>query len=154
MAYLGVRLKGSRLSRHLIVRQCSEPGGATLSREMRVLLVEDEPMIALLFEDALFDAGFDAVVAADGSFAFDILKNEPLSFDGLITDIRMPGIINGWDVARKFRELNPAAAVVYMTGDSMTDWRDHGVERSVLHHKPVPVDEVLGSLTQLLRDGA
>ena len=116
----------------------------------KLLFVEDEALIAFLFEDALSEAGYHITSAFDGQSALTLIKSRDSSFDGLITDVRLPGTITGWDVASAMREVNPSAAVVFMTGDSIIDCQEKGVEGSVLHHKPVAVDDVVASLSTLL----
>jgi len=54
-------------------------------------------------------------------------------------------------VARQARALNPALAVLYVSGDSAHDWRRHGVAGSRLVHKPFATDEILAALDGLIQ---
>lgn len=82
-----------------------------------VLVVEDEALLRLIIVDELQEAGFDVVEASDGSEALEAL-NSCEGIDLLFTDIRMPGPLNGWDVAERARDLRPDIHVIYATGFS------------------------------------
>lgn len=82
-----------------------------------VLVVEDEALLRLIIVDELQEAGFDVVEASDGSEALDAL-NSCDGIDLLFTDIRMPGPLNGWDVAEQARNMRPGIPVIYATGFS------------------------------------
>ena len=118
-----------------------------------VLLVDDEFFIASMVEDALTDAGFSVTCAASGDEAIATLNAPDQNFAGLITDIRMPGDADGWDVARHARDHQPAFPVVYMTGDSAIDWGANGVPNSVLIQKPFSTGQIVSAISMLLHDG-
>lgn len=84
---------------------------------LRALVVEDEMLIRELAVEDLEDAGFavtamrnadEALAALDGGATFDLL----------LTDIRMPGRIDGWELGRRARERHPGMRIVYATGYS------------------------------------
>jgi CheY-like chemotaxis protein len=78
-----------------------------------VLVVEDEPLLREVICEDLRDAGFRVDEAQDGDTALDKL---PGGFDLLLTDIRLPGRLSGWDIAERAREVHPTIRVVYVTG--------------------------------------
>jgi CheY-like chemotaxis protein len=81
----------------------------------RILLVEDEMLVReLAFED-LSDAGHDVTVAGSGDEALALLRDDQ-GFDVLFTDIRMPGEIDGWQLAEEARGLIPELRIVFATG--------------------------------------
>jgi CheY-like chemotaxis protein len=82
----------------------------------RVLLVEDEEMVREVVIWTLEDMGFDVVGASSGDQALDILRDGAI--DILLTDIRMPGGIDGWTLAEKAREVLPDLPIIYMSGFS------------------------------------
>src|SRR5579862_5651913 len=101
--------------------------------ELPVLVVEDEALTQNLVEDALQEAGFGLVMSGNAEDAIEALERPDAAFAALVTDIRLsPGGGTGWDVARRARELNPALAVVYMTGNAGSDWASEGVPNSIL----------------------
>lgn len=80
-----------------------------------VLLVEDEPLLRELLCIELEDAGYQVTEAADGDAALRLL-DAPDHIDLLLTDIRLPGSVDGWAVARHARESRPDLPVIYATG--------------------------------------
>ena len=79
-----------------------------------VLLVEDEGLIRSTLAETLEDAGYTVVEAETGDEAYTLLDQD--EFDVLLTDIQMPGQLDGIDVARRFHERHPTRPVVFMTG--------------------------------------
>jgi CheY-like chemotaxis protein len=67
-----------------------------------VLVVEDEPLLCELMADELKTLGFTVLRAATGEEAVKVIEGEE-PVDVLFTDIRLPGALDGWDVAEKFR---------------------------------------------------
>jgi CheY-like chemotaxis protein len=114
-----------------------------------LLLAEDEPLVADLIETSLEDAGFKVVVVPNGAAAIAWLDSG-LHYDGLITDIRMRGGPDGWDVARHAREGTPGVPVVYMSGDSEADWTARGVPQSLLIAKPFAPAQIVTAISTLL----
>jgi CheY-like chemotaxis protein len=64
------------------------------------------------------EAGFEHLAVTNADEAFRALEEASARFFALITDVRMPGETDGWDLARQARELQPLLPVIYMTGDS------------------------------------
>ena len=60
------------------------------------------------------DAGFRVIEAATGEAALAHLALDAI--DLLFTDVRLPGAIDGWRVARRARELHPGLPVIYASG--------------------------------------
>jgi DNA-binding response OmpR family regulator len=117
-----------------------------------VLLVEDEPDIAELVEEALTDAGLDVKVALDDRAAYAALDGEPRSFRALVTDINLGVGVTGFDVARKARLLNEDIRVVYITGHA-AHLSKHGVDDALMFPKPFNVTELAERVRRLVEDG-
>lgn len=115
-----------------------------------VLLAEDEPIIRLLVEDALAAAGYAVCAAADSDEALALLNAPDQRFVGIVTDIRMPGAGNGWDIGRRAREIRQDVAIVYISADSEPEWSAHGVPDSVFIQKPFAQGQVVAALSTLL----
>src|SRR3954467_911674 len=75
---------------------------------MNVLVVEDEWLVRELIVAELLEAGFDVVEAESGEAALARYHNP----DVLFTDVRLPGRIDGWDVAERCRASNSDLPVV------------------------------------------
>jgi CheY-like chemotaxis protein len=117
---------------------------------LRVLLVEDEPMVREMIVETLRDEGLDVIEAATGDKAVDLLE-EPSDIDVLVTDVRMPGKIDGIDVAVRARELHPGIAIIVVSGYALDLWER--LEKldppPVFLRKPYRTKEVLEVVRQL-----
>jgi CheY-like chemotaxis protein len=80
-----------------------------------VLFVEDEPLIRLVATDALLEAGFRVIEAADGQGALAQLAAHP-EVGLLITDVRMPGNIDGVELSHRVVDRWPHMAIIATSG--------------------------------------
>ena len=115
-----------------------------------LLLVEDEWVILEALTTSLQSAGFDVAAAADGNKAMQILREQADRIAGVITDIRLPGNLDGWAVAQRARELKPSMPIVYMTGDSAADWPSKGVPNTIIVQKPFAEAQIVAAISTLL----
>jgi CheY-like chemotaxis protein len=97
-----------------------------MSGQPLLLLAEDEAIVAEVIEFTLREAGYDVLAVNGGPAAIAALENGAQRFAGVITDVRMIEV-DGWQVARRARELVPDLPVVYMSGDSADHWTAQGV---------------------------
>ena len=70
-----------------------------MSQELRVLIIEDDPDVRKVVRRSLIDLGFAVVEAENGTEAMTILDHTP-QIDLLLSDVVMPGPVDGRDVAR------------------------------------------------------
>jgi CheY-like chemotaxis protein len=89
------------------------------SKQMLVLLVEDEPTVRMIACDGLEDAGFDVVEAANAEEAVAILADRS-DVGVLFTDVDMPGDLDGLDLAELVHGRWPAIKLVVTSGRSLT----------------------------------
>jgi signal transduction histidine kinase/DNA-binding response OmpR family regulator len=80
-----------------------------------VLVIDDEPSVRLLTVDVLQEAGYGVLEAADGPAGLRILQSDT-RIDLLITDVGLPGGMNGRQVADAGRALRPQLKVLFITG--------------------------------------
>ncbi len=80
-----------------------------------ILLVDDDDDILDIGIAALRAAGFEPLPAISADVAL-ILLEQGLPFDLLITDVVMPGMLDGFALARRARDLLPALRIIYTTG--------------------------------------
>lgn len=85
------------------------------SPPIRVLVVEDEFLIRLTLAEALGDEGFEVLEAETGDAALPMLTPDS-GIRLLLTDIQLPGSLNGRALATRVRQLLPNLPVIYMTG--------------------------------------
>ncbi|MCG6204569.1 response regulator [Rhodopseudomonas sp. HC1] len=117
-----------------------------------VLVVEDEPMIQSLVQEALEEGGFQVEAVASGEDAEKLLA-QPDRFRAVITDVNLGrDRMDGWDVGRLARETDPSLPVIYMTGDSAAEWASRGVPNSLLITKPFAPSQVVSAVAQLLNN--
>ena len=101
-----------------------------------ILVVEDDPLIQILVEEQLTDGGFELAIATSGEDAVTLLKGGNTKYRALVTDINLHGKMEGWDVGKQARKIDPAFPVIYMTGAAADQWASHGVPNSILLTKP------------------
>jgi signal transduction histidine kinase len=80
-----------------------------------VLIIDDEPSVRLLMVEVLQDAGYRVLEAGDGPGGLKILQSET-RIDLLLTDVGLPGGMNGRQVADAGRALRPDLKVLFITG--------------------------------------
>lgn len=112
---------------------------------MSVLLVEDDPLIREFVVEALRDAGYHVIHASTGEEALAWCKRH--AADVLVTDIRLPGGVDGWQIAERCREHDPDLPVIYATGFSPTTPRPVPGSRTL--RKPFDPDEIVRMVKEL-----
>jgi DNA-binding response OmpR family regulator len=79
-----------------------------------ILVVEGEADIRETLVEALRDAGFDVVEANSADAAIQLLGMEGLRL--IVTDVNLPGRLDGIDLAFAARETSPGIPVVFISG--------------------------------------
>jgi CheY-like chemotaxis protein len=121
--------------------------------QLFILVIEDDVPIQVVVEDALTDGGFEPAIAPSGEEAVTLLKGMPNSYCALVTDIKLRGKMDGWEVARQAREIDPNFPVVYITAAHADQWPAQGVPNSVLLTKPFAPAQLVTAVSQLLNGG-
>lgn len=88
---------------------------AKLSKDAKLLLVEDESQILTVLSAVLSREGYSITIAKSGDEAAELFAEHP-DFDIVITDIVMPGKLQGTTLSRHLRELRPELPVIFMSG--------------------------------------
>ena len=89
-----------------------------------VLIVEDEALIRLSSAATLEDAGFHILEAGSSAEALDILM-EHKDIDVLMTDVRMPGEINGLDLVALTHRFHPDIRAIVVSGNATAEEARH-----------------------------
>jgi DNA-binding NtrC family response regulator len=84
------------------------------SNKGRVLVVDDEPLVRFVAANALREAGYEVVEASNADDAMVMLNQD--NFTTVLTDIEMPGAMNGLDLAWAVQGHNPRLPVVLVSG--------------------------------------
>ena len=118
-----------------------------------VLVIEDDPPIQIIIEDALTDGGFKPAIAASGEEAVTLLKGGQTKYRALVTDISLRGRMDGWQVAKQARQTDPDFPIIYITAANADQWASQGVPNSVLLTKPFAPAQLVTAVSQLLNTG-
>jgi CheY-like chemotaxis protein len=113
--------------------------------KMVILLVEDEFLLREVTKGDLADLGYCTVCAKDAEEAFQALESDE-RIGIMITDIRMPGNWDGWELARRARVLRPDLSVIYVSGYSADE--PQPVPGSIFIKKPYRLEEIERALAQ------
>jgi len=116
-----------------------------------VLVVDDEPSVRLLIVDILQDMGYKVLEAADSASGLALLQSD-VHVDLLISDVGLPGGMNGRQMAEVGRANRPAMRVLFLTGYAQTavfggGQLDEGVE---VMTKPFNIDALSERVDKML----
>lgn len=128
------------------------PSPSSLGRRLRVMLVEDNPLVRAVLERMLQSLGHIAVVAEDGAAALALLGHGGVPIDAVVTDIVMPGI-DGYELADRLRLNRPDLGVVLISGYSDKLSLQGAAVRSTLVFlgKPFSAPQLAGALASACR---
>jgi len=115
-----------------------------------VLLVEDNEILGDVTAALLMAHGAQVERAADAGQALECIERGGI-FDVVLSDIMMPGTMDGLALARRLRHLRPKLPVVLITAFSQAV-RDAESEFAVLR-KPCPQEELLSALRRAIAGG-
>ena len=113
-----------------------------MNNRIKILLVEDEKMLAEILSDTLSDRNFDVHLAYDGIHALEAIKKEP--FDVIVSDVMMPNL-DGYSLAKKLRNEGFNTPILFLTALSATEDVVKGFETggNDFLKKPFAIDELI-----------
>ncbi|WP_044343761.1 hybrid sensor histidine kinase/response regulator [Pseudomonas meliae] len=116
-----------------------------------ILVVDDEPAVRLLIAELLEDLGYTILQAERGADALTILQSKA-AIDLLITDVGLPGGMNGRQVADAARDVRPDLKILFVTGYAENAALAHDTLEPGMHvlPKPFAIAELIGRVTELL----
>ena len=115
----------------------------------RVLVAEDECLVRLMLADELRDAGMDVLEAGRGEEAIELLQ-APDAIAAVVTDIRMPGPVDGIAVAAAARQRHPDIHIVFTTATPHHLTAPHVPRPHHAMHKPYDVIRLVQLVIRLL----
>jgi signal transduction histidine kinase/CheY-like chemotaxis protein len=146
------------LPRFLGDAKSAEPSPSALEmvraqHEEAVLVVDDEPTVRMLVIDLVQELGYKAYEASDGGSGLDILLSDN-RIDLLVTDVGLPGGLNGRQMADAARIRRPDLKVLFITGYAENAVLSHGHLEHGMHilTKPFSMDELVARIHKLLQD--
>ncbi len=116
-----------------------------------VLVVDDEPTVRMLMTEVLEDLGYTAIEAADGAAGLRVLRSDT-RVDLLVTDVGLPGGLNGRQVADAGRVVRPDLKVLFITGYADNAVLSHGHLDAGMHvlTKPFAMQALAGRIKELI----
>jgi CheY-like chemotaxis protein len=117
-----------------------------------VLVIDDEPTVRMLVTDILEGLGYTALEAGDGASGLKILESKA-RVDLLITDVGLPGGLNGRQVADAARQKRPDLKVLFITGYAENAVLSHGHLEPGMHvlTKPFSMDAMGQRISELMK---
>ena len=116
-----------------------------------VLVVDDEPTVRMLVTEVLEDLGNTAIEAADGAAGLKVLQSGA-RIDLLVTDVGLPGGMNGHQVAEAARMARPDLKVLFITGFAENAVLGHGHLDPGMHilTKPFAMEALASRIRELI----
>ena len=119
-----------------------------------VLVVDDEPTIRMLIADTLGELGYQAIEAGDAASGLKFLESDA-EIDLLITDVGLPGGMNGKQMADIARKRRPKLKVLFITGYAENAAVSNGHLEPGMHvmSKPFPMESLASRIRSIIKDG-
>lgn len=120
-----------------------------------VLVIDDEPTVRMLVTEVLQELGYDAIEAGDGASGLKVLRSGT-RIDLLITDVGLPGGMNGRQVADAARLIRPELKVLFITGYAENAAIGHGHLAPGMHvlTKPFAMQTLANRIRELIGGAA
>ncbi|SFL61078.1 response regulator [Methylorubrum salsuginis] len=112
-----------------------------------ILIVEDNYLLLEMLTHLCEQEGIAVLAASSGEAALTMLRDGRAAIDWLFTDINLPGLIDGWEVAAAYRERHPQRPVIYASTLPRLERRT--VPGSIYVRKPFQIREIL-SLARMM----
>ena len=128
--------------------ECVSPASGQVPIASTILVVDDEVLARLVLADELRDHGWTAIEAANADEALRVLQSG-IAVDLVVTDIRMPGTMDGLGLARRIRADFAATRVIIVSGEHPTAEAMRSANE--YFEKPYSVAHLLQRVIALLR---
>ena len=121
-----------------------------MKNSVRVVVVDDEPLMRVTIQDALVAEGYEVSIAETGEKGVTLIKDRPA--DILITDLKLPDT-DGIQVLREAKSLNPTTQVILITAYGTIDSAVTAMKEGASDYltKPFSMDELLIITGRLVR---
>ncbi|MEP7272978.1 MAG: sigma-54 dependent transcriptional regulator [Acidobacteriota bacterium] len=118
-------------------------------KNVRVLVIDDDPTMVDLTRYQLEEQGFDVITASSGTEGLKLAAEQ--NFDIALTDLQLPDV-DGIEVVRKLRECAPGTEIIMITGYSSTTRAIEAIKAGAFHfvEKPLAFDELLSLIEKAL----
>ena len=129
----------------------SKTGGSQqMDRRIKILVIDDEPLMRITIQDALVGEGYEVVAAETGEKGSDLLRQNHT--DIVITDLRLPDM-DGIQILREVKSSHPSTQVILITAYGSVDSAVTAMKEGATDYltKPFAMDELLLIVKRLLR---
>ncbi len=118
-----------------------------------VLVVDDEPTVRMLVTEVLEDLGYIALEAGDGAAGLRVVQSDA-RIDLLVTDVGLPGGMNGRQFAEAARVIRPGLEVLFITGYAENAVLGHGHLEAGMHvlTKPFAIEVLASRIEELIKN--
>ncbi len=133
----------------------TRPGDVPRARDGEtVLVVDDEPTVRMLVVEVLEELGYAAIEAADGASGLKLLQSD-IRVDLLVTDVGLPGGMNGRQMADAARIGRPDLKILFITGYAENAVVGNGHLEPGMHvmTKPFAMEALAGRIKDLITSG-
>lgn len=124
---------------------------ASPARKPCVLIVEDSYMLLELLVTLCEQHGVATLSASSGEAALTLLREHGARIDWLLTDIRLPGLVDGWSVAEAYRQIQPHRPVIYSSTTATLN--RPAVPGSIFVTKPFVIADILRLVRMMASEG-
>ncbi|SFA85838.1 His Kinase A (phospho-acceptor) domain-containing protein [Poseidonocella pacifica] len=133
-----------------------ETSAQTEEQPARILLVEDEPEVLKVLQRTLTGVGYEILTASSGDDALALVKADQSKLDLVVTDIVMPGLLQGPQLARELRKISPELPLIFLSGYAAdTRGEVEGLQPGDIRlMKPVARADLLAAVTRVLKSRA
>ncbi len=116
-----------------------------------MLVVDDEPTVRMLVSDVLEELGYAVLEAADSVEGLRVLRSDA-RIDLLVTDVGLPGGMNGRQMADAGREVRPDLRVLFITGYAENAAIGHGqlAPGMAVMTKPFDMNQLAARISEMI----
>ena len=116
-----------------------------------LLIVDDEPLVRWSLRERFTHDGYNVIEAVNSTEALELLDARP-DISLMLTDVRMPGELDGYNLSRLVRMKYPAIGIIVISGDSLPRESDLPQGARFLA-KPLLPSVLLGAIRETLAQG-
>jgi nitrogen regulation protein NR(I) len=119
-----------------------------MSQTAKILLVEDDSAIVTTLRRVLEDEGYEVAVETSGNGGLQRARTE--TFDAVITDLKLPGGLDGLELVRELRTMQPRLPILMMTAHGTTETAIEATQAGAYDYilKPFEMPDLLSLVEQ------
>jgi PAS domain S-box-containing protein len=136
------------------VRQDRRTEAPRAGYDETILIVDDEPAVRTVITEVLYELGYAAIEVSDGASGLKVLQSD-VRIDLLITDVGLPGGLNGHQMANAARRRRPKLPVLFITGYAESTATGKGALQPGMYvlSKPFAMDVLASRIKSIIKDG-